>query len=116
MLRPYPELGSPIQVSAGGGTRPRWDPRQPGRLYYWGVAGGRQTLMVVDVDDEGSLSVVRPFVDPARIADQSFLRYFAVTGDGDILAITREPGSGIVTHLDLVVDWASQLADQVPTD
>ena len=116
MLRPYPELGSPIQVSAGGGDRPRWDPLQAGRLYYWGVAGGRQTLMVVDVDAEGGLSVVRPFVDPARVADHSFLRYFEVNGDGDILAIAREPDSGIVTHLDLVLDWASQLVARVPSD
>ena len=116
MIRPYPELDSPIQVSAGGGNHAKWDPSQPGRLYYWGNAGGQRTLMEVDIDEQGDLSVVRPIIDPTRLARYTLSWQYVVAGDGSIIARLSDPDSGIVTQLDLVLDWTSDLAERVPSD
>ena len=108
MLRPYPELDSVVQVSAGGGVEPRWDPSRPGRLYYWG-GEGLQSLMFVDLDSQGNPSRGQPLFDPALIAEHSFRPYYFVTEDGSIITRFRVPESGIVTHLHLVLDWAADL-------
>ena len=40
---------------------------------------------------------------------------FAPTNDGPFIGIERDPQAGVVTQLDLVLDWSSELPRRVPT-
>jgi hypothetical protein len=107
-LSSYPDLGAPVQVSVGGGHYPRWGP-QGARLYYRGGERG-SSLLVAGIGNDGTPSKGRELFDLATIS------WFAPTSDGTFVAIERDPESGVVTQLHLVLDWSSELTRRVPTD
>jgi serine/threonine-protein kinase len=56
-VRSYPDPGPPIQVSEGGGDRPRWS-REGDRLFYWKTDGDVNSLMMARVRTEPSFQVL----------------------------------------------------------
>ena len=83
---------------------------------FWGNAGGQRTMMEVDIDERGDLSVVRPLVDPARLGDYTLSWHYVVTGDGSVIARLSDPDSGVVAQLNLILDWSRELTERVPID
>jgi hypothetical protein len=57
VVRSYPDPGSPIQVSRGGGDRPRWN-RAGDRIFYWKSSTDLDSLMVARVRTEPDFEVL----------------------------------------------------------
>jgi hypothetical protein len=102
-VRSYPDLGGRQQVSTTGGRYPRWT-RDARSLFY--VAGSR----VYSASFAPGLGT-GPRVGPPRLfAEIPGLRGFDVMPDGsEVVALVRVPDSGIVSQLELVLDWPAEL-------
>jgi len=57
VVRAYPDPGSPIQVSRGGGDRPRWN-RAGDRIFYWKSGNDVDSLMVARVRTQPEFEVL----------------------------------------------------------
>jgi serine/threonine-protein kinase len=57
VVRSFPEPGTPIQVSEGGGDRPRWS-RTGDRLFYWKTEGDLDSLMMASVQTRPTFRVL----------------------------------------------------------
>jgi serine/threonine-protein kinase len=57
MVRSFPDPGSPIQVSEGGGDRPRWNGAGD-RIFYWKTEGAVDSLMVARVQTRPDFRVL----------------------------------------------------------
>jgi serine/threonine-protein kinase len=102
-VRSYPDMGGRQQVSTSGGRYPRFT-RDARSLFY--VAGSR----VYSARFEPSPDP-RPRVAPPRLfAEIPGLRGFDVMPDGsEVVALVRLPDSGIVSQLQLVLDWPAEI-------
>ncbi len=104
-LRSYPDLGASVQISLGGAWDPRWGPLGD-RLYY----KSGYSLLVAEIGDNGTPSIGR------ELFNLPTLTSIVPANDGSFVAIERDPQSGVVTQLRLVLNWGSELARRVPTN
>jgi len=103
-VQPYPGPGRRWQISTEGGSLPRWNPNSR-ELFY---RNGNQT-MVVDVALSPSFSAGKP-----RLLYEG--PYGPVSHDGQrFLAIQGVEPEQPPTQINLVLNWAEELKQKVPT-
>jgi len=114
-VRPFPGPGGQWQVSAGGGTEPRW--RRDGKELFYLDADNK--LTAATVNGQGSafeVGVVRPLFEVRpRIA--LYLNHLApnydVAADGQRFLVNTVVEQ--TTPIDVVVNWSEELKRLVPT-
>jgi hypothetical protein len=101
----FPDASRKWQISTGGGTEPRWDPKGRG-LYYYGATG---TVHFVEAQwDETSFAVgatTALFESPNRAAYQ-------VAADGDRFLVLEDADDGSVQPLTVIMGWDERLKQQ----
>ncbi|HSG46616.1 MAG TPA: hypothetical protein VLA43_02260, partial [Longimicrobiales bacterium] len=110
-VRSFPTPRQPVQVSRGGGDRPRWSPRGDA-IYYWkdgGAAG--DTLMRAEVETTPTFAVRQV----APVLDGSFaLGTWDLHPDGDRIIVARtlrEEDDVPPQRYILVVNWFTELGE-----
>jgi eukaryotic-like serine/threonine-protein kinase len=94
--------GTPVRISRGGGTRPRW--RKDGAELFFVSADG--TLMSAIVGS-GSTLVVREPAPLFRLAEGNTV--FEVVPDGTRMLVTRTARAAVPAPLAFVRDWQAAL-------
>jgi Tol biopolymer transport system component len=101
----FPDASRKWQISTGGATEARWDPKGHG-LYYYGTAG---TFHFVEAEwDETSFAIgatTALFESPNRVSYQ-------VAPDGDRLLVLEDADDGSVEPLTLIMGWNERLKRQ----
>jgi serine/threonine protein kinase len=102
----FPELDRRCQVSAGGGSQPRW--RQDGKELYYLAADGR--LMAVDISAGLKLDCGAA---PQTLFDTGLrmnpvIDQYAVTRDGQRFLVLK-PQEGAPTPLTVVLNWDADM-------
>jgi serine/threonine-protein kinase len=109
-ILPFPGPGRRWQVSAGGGTIPRWNANGEELFYRNG-----DKMMVVPVETEGDLRLGNSrllFEKPAVYAGE-----YDVMPDGQSFVMIDDSEAALPpTQLILVQNWAETLKRLVPTD
>ena len=105
-IQPFPGPGPRRQLSVGGGAMPRWAP--DGRELYFTSQNGFMTL---SVGSGAALSIGAPVV---LHADRYFGSLngntpYAVAKDGRFLHIQTVRNDPGLTHIEVVLNWSSQL-------
>jgi Tol biopolymer transport system component len=98
-VRSFPPADGRWQISAGGGTHPRWHGRQ---LYFLSSDGH---IMAVDVWP----AFPPQFSDPRRLFDVRGAEGFAVSPDGQRFLVQLPAGEPRTEELHVVLNWASEL-------
>jgi serine/threonine-protein kinase len=111
-LRSFPDAGSKVQVSSGGGFRPAW--ARSGRELFYRVPleGSRWRMMVADVSQEDRIRVSRS----RRLFEDSYVDGgYDVLPDGQhFVMIQNEHEASQVTHLNVILNWFEELRRLVP--
>ena len=104
-VRPFPGPGAKWQVSANGGTSPRW--KNNGKEIYY-IANGK--LVEADVNGTGSNFIVgnvKEYFDPATVGGinvgNGILKDISPDGQSILLSISK--GMIATAPLTLVVNW-----------
>jgi Tol biopolymer transport system component len=114
MVRSFPDPGSPIQVSDGGGDRPRWN-RTGDRIFYWKTQqGSLNTLMVARVETEPAFRVLSTEVVLTGSYD---IATWDLHPDGDRMVIAESEHARDTNEADApsapvplaVVNWFTEL-------
>src|SRR4029079_11662171 len=97
-VRPFPPVGSRVQISAGGALRPIWS-RDGREIFYW--EGSR--LMAATLARDPALRVIsrRPLFDGSFDID------FDVTKDGSQFLVIGLETSGL--GVTVIPDWRTEL-------
>ena len=118
-LRSFPDGGSKVQVSAGGGIEPVWA-RSGKELFYRAPLQGRQRrFMVVDVSPGNPIRVSRGrglFEDSYEVVGLNLgTPNYDVFPDGQhfVMVETNREASRI-THFNVIVNWFEELKRLVP--
>jgi serine/threonine-protein kinase len=107
-MRPLPGPGSRWAISADGGEQPVWS-RNGREIFY--VSHGR--MMAVTVTGDATLSVSKPrFLFDARLWP-TVERTYDVTPDGDFVMIERGESDAPRTQINVVLNWAQEVAKRV---
>jgi eukaryotic-like serine/threonine-protein kinase len=103
-LRRFPQGEGRWQVSAGGGSRPRWNPRG-GELFF----AAEDDLMVVEVQTRPALKLGTPRkLFSGRPLNLASMENYDIAPDGQrIVAIQREAGAA-APHITVVQSWARE--------
>ena len=111
-VRPFPGPGEKWSISVEGGNEPVW-PRGGKQLFY--RAG--DAMMAVDVETSPTFSAGKP----RRLFDTPYERSIALwanfdaSADGQrLLMIKRGNPSAAASHVNVVLNWAEELAARVP--
>ena len=105
----FPGGGARWQVSAQGGTQPRW--RRDGSALYF-VSSESPTLMEASVDGKGSQFVVkdvRPLFPVNLFVGPRISNAYDVTPDGSRILV-NSAGEGSAPRVVLIANWTSELA------
>jgi hypothetical protein len=107
-VQSYPIAGPRRQVSVGGGGFPvwRWDGKE---LFY----RSGSAMVAVPIDTSNGLSWGKP-VELFVHAWSGFFHPYDVARDGRFLMIVPAPEENGATRLNVVINWASELAARVP--
>ena len=108
-VRAYPN-GVSRQVSVDGGTGPVW--RRDGRELYF-RAGPR--MYAVSIDPSGGLSWGKPVLLFESPHVRENLMDYDVAPDGRFLMIKPDPHEDAPRPLNVVLNWARELLERVPT-
>jgi Tol biopolymer transport system component len=108
-VRSFPDPRQPVQVSRGGGDRPRWSP-DGDAIYYWRAGGAAgDTLMRAEVETEPTFAVRQ--TTRVLVGDYA-LGTWDLHPDGDRIVIARiveEENRGPPERFMVVVNWFSEL-------
>lgn len=104
-VQPYPAMNHKMQVSVGGGTAPQWS--HDGRTIYY--RKGSQ-LMAVSFAGADSAAIG----SPSLVVDRPDVRTLQLGPDGTFIGIQDRQDAGIVTELNLVVNWFDELKRLAP--
>jgi eukaryotic-like serine/threonine-protein kinase len=110
VVRSFPEAGQPVQISEGGGDRPRWAPDGQG-IYFWKGAS-IDTLMLARLHTEPVLSVVSTEV---MLTGNFNVGTWDLHPDGNRIVIAREDsddapaGDPLGERTLVVVNWFEEL-------
>ena len=111
-VRPFPAVEQGRwQISADGGTRPRWAPN--GReLFYQ----GRRQFMAVSVPPGTTLQFGKgnPLFDLVNDAQPSPNRHYDVTPDGTRFVVIKDPQTATSLQLVVIEHWLEELNARVP--
>ncbi|OGU68854.1 MAG: hypothetical protein A3H45_09005, partial [Ignavibacteria bacterium RIFCSPLOWO2_02_FULL_55_14] len=105
-VRPFPGPGGKYQVSASGGSRPRW--RRDGKELFY--VGNDNKLMAVEVSSKGQTFVVgavRPLFEIR--ATPGFVDTYDATADGKRFLVNTIVGEISASPVTLVVNWDEEL-------
>ncbi|OGU65332.1 MAG: hypothetical protein A3C56_00555 [Ignavibacteria bacterium RIFCSPHIGHO2_02_FULL_56_12] len=105
-VRPFPGPGGKYQVSASGGSRPRW--RRDGKELFY--VGNDNKLMAVEVSSKGQTFVVgavRPLFEIR--ATPGFVDIYDATADGKRFLVNTIVGEISASPVTLVVNWDEEL-------
>ncbi|MFM9837983.1 MAG: hypothetical protein ACKVOQ_06945, partial [Cyclobacteriaceae bacterium] len=105
-VRPFPGPGGKWQVSAGGGTRPRWRADGKGLFYL----GENLKLMTAEVRAGASsveIASVKPLFTIGGLSASS-VTVFNVTADGQRFLVETNAGNEKSPPLTLVVNWPGE--------
>ena len=98
-VQPFPGPGGKVQVSTGGGARPKWS-RDGRELFY--RTGTR--LMAVEVHSGPTFTISTPRV----LFDAQYAPSYDVAADGRFLMVRDEDPSDL-TQLRYVLNWSTEL-------
>jgi hypothetical protein len=115
-LRSFPDGGSKVQVSSGGGIHPVWA-RSGKELFYRAPLGGSKwRMMVADVSPGKPMRIPRGrglFEDSYNVAGDT--ASYDVFPDGRhfvMIEVDREASR--ITHFNVVLNWFEELKRLVP--
>jgi len=92
-------------VSSEGGTYPLWSPGGKEIFYICGMK-----LMAVSVEPQGDDFRVGT---PKVLFENHEIYYYDVTRDGKRFFVAENPNPGLSSHLDVVVNWVSEVRRKV---
>jgi len=110
----FPEAGEKVQVSTGGGAQPVWMSTGLGLLYRSG-----DRLMAVKLETAPRLSASAPteLISGLPLSGDSSVPgapFYDITSDGQqVLIVRKKPPPG-VDHLEVVLNWFTELQRRVP--
>ena len=104
-VQPYPAMNHKMQVSVGGGTAPQWS--QDGRTIYY-----RKGSQLMAVSFAGADSPI--FGSPSLVVDRPDERSLQLSPAGTFIGVQDCQDAGIVTELNLVVNWFDELKRLAP--
>jgi serine/threonine-protein kinase len=93
------------QVSSDGGATPLWSPDGKEIFYLSGMK-----LMAVSVESRGGEFRVGT---PRLLFENHEIFYYDVTRDGKRFLVAENPNPGMSSHLDVVVNWVSEVKRKV---
>lgn len=110
-MRSFPDGGTKIQVSSGGGWGPVWA-RSGKELFYVAPAeGSKQQMMVVDVDAGSAVRVSKG----RELFEYPYVGGYDVLPDGrHFVMIEAEQQAERITHFNVVLNWFEDLRRLVP--
>ena len=123
-VQPYPGRGGAVPVSDGGGTNPVWHPN--GRELFYVViyrtdSDYQQRVMAVDFEPGPRPRIGKPRELFTLSSDFSFfcfpVRCYDLAPDGKRFYTFKKapvPSSHVVTHINLVQNWLTELQAKVP--
>jgi eukaryotic-like serine/threonine-protein kinase len=107
-VQSFPAAGAKRQISATGGTEPRW--RRDGKeLFYLGANG---KLMAVQVKGDSGFEASVPkalFATPPLEPGGRLLSNYSVTADGERFLINSFPEQVMSTPITVVINWTAEL-------
>jgi len=111
-VRPFPGPGEKVPISTGGGNEPVW-PRNGRQLFY----REGDSLMAVDVELTPTFSAGKP----RKLFEKPYERSIALWPDYDaspdgqrLLMVRREMRAPPATHINVVLNWLSDLKRKLP--
>jgi serine/threonine-protein kinase len=104
-IQPYPAMNHKTQVSVGGGAAPQWSP--DGRTIFY-----RKGTQLLSASVSGTDT---PVIGAAQVViDRADVRGLQPSPDGAFLGVQDRKDTGIVSELNLVVNWFGELKRLVP--
>lgn len=106
-VRPFPDGGPRVQVSASGGSEPKWS--RDGRTLYY-VSLDRK-IMAADVVPGSTFAVRAPrsILVPAFKEPSNTNTPFDITPDGRLIGVRQHTDANILNRIDVVLNWFVQL-------
>ncbi len=98
----FPDAGRKWQISIGGGTQPRWDPKGRG-IYYFGADS--RFYFVEARWDESSFAIG----ETTALFESNTENWYQVAPDGERFLILEDADEGGITPLTLVSGWDEEL-------
>ena len=111
-MRPFPGPGEEVTLSTDGGNEPMWA-RKTGELFY----RRGDAMMVIDIATTPAVSVGKP----RRLFERQYNRTggfwsnYDVTPDGQRLLMIRGVAQEAPRHINVVLNWFTELQQRVPT-
>ncbi len=111
-LRSFPDGGSKIQVSSGGGFNPVWARSGKELFYRARLEGSKRQMMVVDVSPGIPIRVSRG----RRLFEDSYADAgYDVLPDGQhFVMVEIDQEASRITHFNVVLNWFEELKHLVP--
>jgi len=111
-VRSFPDGGSKVQVSSGGGWDPVWARSGKELFYRAPLEGSKRQMMVVEVSSGIPIRVSRG----RRLFEDSYedVRYDVFPDGQHFVMIQAERQAPPTTHLNVVLNWFEELKRLVP--
>ena len=119
-IQPFPGPGPKVQVSNGGGFDPVWR-RSGGELYY--RSANKMMAVSITTSPQVKVSAPRQLWDSLYTAGAGSScgmpgvtsSNYDVTADGRRFLMVRDNDTGVSTSIVVVLNWAEELKQRVPT-